>query len=51
MLLSVAKARMRRIKMAAGVATALVALLALSPNPFAAQPTTNVSAVVADQAS
>ena len=38
MLLSVAKARMRRAKMAAGIATALVTLLAFAPNPFANEP-------------
>jgi hypothetical protein len=37
-LLSVAKARMRRAKMAAGIATALITLLAFAPNPFANEP-------------
>lgn len=47
MILSVAKERKRRMKKAAMVATAFVALLAVSPNPFAAEPSPHQGLVAA----
>lgn len=38
MIISIVKARRRRLKIAAAAATALLALLAFAPNPMAGEP-------------